>query len=101
MSYRRDLRLLRRAQKQIKRQLRQLDQLELTGLTAVTLYAHTRQVTIQLASTTGAPFTDTLRELLRERRQAMQTEARQVLAAWFEEEQLRTRPGGADDSPHP
>ena len=72
MSYRRDLKLLRRAQKQAKRQLRQLAKLELTGLTAVTLHAHTRQVTITLASATGAPFTDTLREALRERRQALQ-----------------------------
>lgn len=92
MSYRRDLKLLRRARKQAKRQLRQLAQLELTGLTAITLHAHTQQVTITLASATGAPFTDALREALRERRQALQTESRQLLLTWLEDEQLRDRP---------
>ncbi|MGI4743305.1 MAG: hypothetical protein ACRYG7_49775 [Janthinobacterium lividum] len=89
MSTRRDLKYLRRAQKQAKRQLRQLIKLEITGLTAVTLYAHSRQVTITLASATGAPFTDTLREILRERRQALQAETRQLLLTWLEDEQLR------------
>ena len=101
MSYRRDLKLLRRAQKQTKRQLRQLAKLELTGLTAVTLHAHTRQVTITLASATGAPFTDTLREALRERRQALQAEARQLLLTWLEDEQLRDRPAPNTGLPLP
>lgn len=101
MSYRRDLKLLWRAQKQAKRQLRQLAKLELTGLTAVTLHAHTRQVTITLTSATGAPFTDTLREVLRERRQALQAEARQLFAAWLQDEQLHDRPPPADDLPRP
>ncbi|WP_223654252.1 hypothetical protein [Hymenobacter psoromatis] len=91
MSYRHDLKLLRRAQKQAKRQLRQLAKLELTGLTAVTLHAHTRQVTITLASSTGAPFTDALREALREHRQELQAEAQQLLLTWLEDEQLRDR----------
>jgi hypothetical protein len=89
MSYRRDLKYLRRAQKQAKRQLRQLDKLELTGLTAVTLHAHARQVTITLASATGTPFTDTLREALREHHQALQAKAQQLLLIWLDEEQLR------------
>ena len=92
MSHRRDLKYLRRAQKLAKCQLRQLAELELTGLTAVTLHAHTRQVTITLASATGAPFTDTLREALRERRQALRAEAQQLLLTWLEDEQLRERP---------
>jgi hypothetical protein len=95
MSYRRDLKLLRRAQKQAKRQMRQLAELELTGLTAITLHAHTRQVTITLTSATGAPFTDTLWEALRERRQALQVEAQQLLLTWLEDEQLRERPAPA------
>ena len=101
MSYRRDLKLLRRAQKQAKRQLRQLAQLELTGLTAVTLHAHTRQVTITLASATGAPFTDTLREALRGRRQALRAETEQLLLTWLEDEQLRERPTPAAGPPLP
>lgn len=95
MSHSRDLKLLRRAQKQAKRQLRQLAKLELTGLTAVTLHAHTQQVTITLVSATGAPFTDTLREALRERRQALRAEARQLLLTWLEDEQLHEHPASA------
>jgi len=101
MSYRRDFKYLRRAQKQVKCQLRQLAQLELTGLTAVTLHAHTRQVTITLDSATGAPFTDALREALRERRQALQAEAQQLLLTWLADEQLRERPAPAAGSPLP
>ncbi|RYE05480.1 MAG: hypothetical protein EOP33_05585 [Rickettsiaceae bacterium] len=101
MSYRRDLKQLRRAQKQAKRQLRQLAELELTGLTAVTLHAHTQQVTITLASATGAPFTDTLREALRERRQALRAEAQQLLLTWLEDEQLRDRPDPVAGLPLP
>ena len=101
MSYRRDLKLLRRAQKQAKRQLRQLAKLELTGLTAITLHAHTRQVTITLASATGAPFTDTLREALRERRQVLRAEAQQLLLTWLEDEQLRDQPAPAAGPPLP
>jgi hypothetical protein len=101
MSYRRDLKLLRRAQKQAKRQMRQLAKLEFTGLTAVTLHAHTRQVTITLVSTTGAPFTDALRELLRERRQALRAEAQQLLLTWLRDEQLREHPDPAASLPLP
>lgn len=95
MSYRRDLRRLRRARRLAKRQLRQLAAFELTGLTAITLHAHTRQLTIPLVSTTGAPFTDTLREALRERRQALQAETHQLRLMWLEDEQLRCRPAPA------
>lgn len=101
MSHRRDLRLLRRARKQAKRQLRQLAEFELTGLTAITLHAHTRQLTITLASDTGSPFTDALREALRERRQALQVETQQVLRTWLEDELLRDSPNLAAGLPRP
>jgi hypothetical protein len=95
MSHCRDLRLLRHARKLVKRQQRQLAALELTGLTAVTLHAHDQQVTIALVCPTGAPFTDTLREVLRDRRQALQAETRQLLRVWLEDEQLRNQPVGS------
>jgi hypothetical protein len=101
MSHRRDLRLLRRAQKLAKRQQRQLDALELTGLTAVTLHAHNQQVTIALTCPTGAPFTDTLREMLRDRRQALQAQTRQLRRVWLEDEQLCDRPDPTLGSPLP
>lgn len=99
MSYRRDLQLLRRAQQRAKRQLRHLAAFELSGLTAVTLHAHARQLTITLASATGGPFTDALREALRERRQALRAEARHLLAAWLEDELLRQRPAAGPPLP--
>lgn len=89
MSYYRDLKLLRRARKQAKRQQRQLAALESIGLVAVTLHAHDRQLTITLACPTGAPFTDSLRELLRDRRQALQAEAQHLRRVWLEDYQLR------------
>lgn len=101
MSYRRDLKLLRRAQKLAKRQQRQLAKLELTGLTAVTLHAHAQHLTIALISATGAPFTDTLRELLRERRQSLQAQTHDVLQAWLEEERLRDQSASAAGSALP
>lgn len=101
MSHRRDLRLLRRARKLIKRQQRQLAALELTGITAVTLHAHDQQVTIILMCPRGAPFTDTLREVLRDRRQALQAETRQLLRVWLEDEQLRDQPDQPGGSPLP
>lgn len=101
MSCRRDLKLLRRAQKQAKRQLRQLAEFEVTGLTAVTLHTHTRQLTIPLVSATGAPFTDVLRETLRERRQALQTETQHLLLTWLADKQLPTPSAPATGTPQP
>ncbi|MDJ0367824.1 hypothetical protein QMK33_21985 [Hymenobacter sp. H14-R3] len=101
MSYRRDLKYLRRAQKQAKRQMNQLDQLEVSGLTAITLHTHGQQVTITLAAATGTPFTDTLREALRERQPALQAKAQQLLLIWLAEEQLRDQPTPAAESALP
>ncbi len=101
MSYRRDLKLLRRARKLAKRQQRRLAELELTGLTAVTLHAYAQHVTIELASATGAPFTDALRELLRERRQSLQAQTQDLLRAWLEEELLRNQSAPAAGSALP
>jgi hypothetical protein len=88
MSHRRDLKQLRRAGKQARRQQRQLAKLELTGLTAVTLHTHTQHLTITIERLTGAPLVDVLREALRDRRQACAAEARQVRQAWLEDEWL-------------
>ena len=101
MSHRRDLKLLRHARKQTKRQLRQLAEFELTGLTAVTLHTHTQQLTIPLVSATGAPFTDVLREALRERRQALQAETQQLLLTWLADEQLHSSSAPAARTPQP
>ncbi|AMR25499.1 hypothetical protein A0257_22685 (plasmid) [Hymenobacter psoromatis] len=91
MSYRRDLRHLRRARHLAKRQQHQLATLELAGLTAVTLHAHDQQLTIAIERLTGAPLVDVLREALRERRQACAAEARQVRQDWLESEWLEDK----------
>lgn len=89
MSYRHDLHLLRRARRQAKRQQRLLAEFELTGLTAITLHTHAQQLTIALTSPTGAPFTDSLRELLRDRRHALRAETQALRRAWLEPHLLR------------
>lgn len=101
MSYRHDLKLLRRARQQAKQQQRQLAALELTGLTAITLHTYAGQLTIPLCSATGAPFTDNLRELLRDRRQALQAETQHLRRAWLEDQQLRDPDAPAASSPLP
>ena len=76
MSYRRDLRDLRR--------VRQLASLELT---AVTLHAHAQQLTIPTERLAGVPLVDTLREALHARR-VLQAEAQQMLEAWQQTERI-------------
>ena len=99
MSYRRDLKELRRAQQLAKRQQRQLATLELAGLTAVTLHTHAGQLTIAIERLPGAPIVDVLREALRERRQALAAEAQQVRQDWLEGEWLEGR--WMPSSPYP
>lgn len=91
MSYRRDLKDLRRAGNLAKRQQRQLATLELAGLTAVTLHTHAQHLTIAIERLTGAPLVDVLREALRDRRQACAAEAQQVRQVWLEGEWLAGR----------
>ncbi|AMR29535.1 hypothetical protein A0257_22180 [Hymenobacter psoromatis] len=64
----------------------------MVGITAVTLHANSVQLTIAVERLTAAPFVDILREALRDRRQALQAEARQQLLNWQEGERLRARP---------
>ena len=101
MSYRRDLQQLRRARKLAKRQQRQLATIELVGITAVTLHANWEHLTIAVERLTAAPFVDILREALRDRRQALQQEARQLRRDWLEGERLDARPAPAAGPPLP
>jgi hypothetical protein len=95
MSHRHNLKLLRRARKQVKRQLRQLAEFKVTGLLAVTLHTYGQQLTIPLACPTGSPFTDELRELLLARRRYLHEETQQLLLDW----QTSGRPVPPTDSP--
>ncbi|MGI4736067.1 MAG: hypothetical protein ACRYG7_12900 [Janthinobacterium lividum] len=101
MSYRRDLKRVRRARKLAKRQQRQLAQLELLGITAVTLHTTTGRLTIAIERQTGSPLVDTLRESLRDRRRALQAEARQLRQVWQANERLSAPTASAGETPLP
>ena len=78
MWYRRHLRELRRARRQAKAQQRALLILELEGFVALTLHTVTGKVTVPIERAVGAQVADALRETLRERRRALQAEAKQL-----------------------
>lgn len=72
----------------------------LTGLDAtndnalsrsIVLHSTTQTLTVAVERPAGAQVVDTLREALRDRRQALKTEARQLHQDWQETESLRTR----------
>lgn len=98
MWYSKQLRLVRRARRAAKTQQRELLALELAGLTAVTLHAGPQHLTIGIERAAGAQVVDTLNEALRERRRALQAEARQLHQDWQESVMLRARssPTGQD-----
>ncbi len=91
MWYSKQLRLVRRTRKAARTQQHQLLALELEGIVALTLHSATQTLTIPIERTAGAQVVDTLREVLRERRQALKTEARQLRRDWQESERLRAR----------
>ena len=64
--------------------------------------AATRTLTVPIERTAGAQVVDTLREALRERRQVLKTEARQLRQDWQESETLRSgKSSPARPSPEP
>ena len=93
MWYSKQLRQVRRARKAARAQQHQLLVLELEGLVALTLHSATRTLTIAIERAAGAQVVDTLREALRERRQVLKIEARQLRQDWQESETLRARKG--------
>ena len=78
MCYRKHLRQVRRARRRAKTQQRALLTLELEGFVALTLHTVTQTLTVPIERAIGAQVADTLREALRERRRALQTEAEQL-----------------------
>ena len=91
MWYSKQLRRVRRARKVARAQQHQLLALELTGIVAITLHSATQALTVPIERAEGAQVVDTLREALRDRRQALKTEARQLRQDWQESETLRAR----------
>ena len=91
MWYSKQLRQVRRARKVARMQQHQLLALELEGIVALTLHSATQKLTVPIERAAGAQVVDTLREALRERRQVLKTEARQLRQDWQESETLRAR----------
>ena len=91
MWYSKQLRQVRRARKVARTQQHQLLALELEGIVAVTLHSATQTLTVPIERAEGAQVVDTLREALRERRQVLKTEARELRHDWQESETLRAR----------
>lgn len=91
MWYSKHLRQVRRARKVARAQQHQLLALELEGIVAITLHTVTQTLTVATERAAGAQVVDTLREGLRERRQVLKTETRQLRQDWQESETLRAR----------
>ena len=91
MWYSKQLRQVRRARKMARTQHHQMLALELEGIVALTLHSATQTLTVPIERAAGAQVVDPLREALRERRQVLKREARQLRHDWQESETLRAR----------
>ena len=91
MWYSKQLRRVRRARQVARTQQHRLLDLELEGIVALTLHSATRTLLVPIERTAGAQVVDTLREVLRERRRALKTEACQLRRDWQESETLRAQ----------
>jgi len=91
MWYSKQLRQVRRARQAARAQQYQLLEMELEGIVALTLHYATRTLRVPIERAVGAQIVDTLRKALRDRRQVLKTEARQLRQDWQESEMLRAR----------
>ncbi|WP_035566114.1 hypothetical protein [Hymenobacter sp. IS2118] len=99
MWYSKQLRKVRRARKVARAQQHELLTLELEGVVAITLHSTTRTLTVPIERTAGVQVIDLLGQGLREHRQVLKAEARQLRQDWQESETLRGRsPSRPDQS---
>ena len=91
MWYSKQLRQVHRARQAARAQQHQLLALELEGIVALTLHAATGTLRVPIERAAGAQVVEVLREALRDRRQVLKTEARQLRQDWQESEMLRAR----------
>lgn len=91
MWYKKQLKLVRRARRHAKHHQQHLVRLELEGLVTVQLHSLTETLTLPISAAVGAQLADVLREALRDRRQELQAEARQLEDDWRESQALRAR----------
>ena len=91
MWYSKQLRQVRRARQAARAQQHQLLEMELEGIVAITLLAVTQSLTVAPEREVGVQVVEALREALRDRRQVLKTEARQLRQDWQGSETLRAR----------
>jgi len=82
MSYRRDLKRMRRARRQLKRQRHAVAALELEGIVALTLHSVTRPLTLALQPEMRDELVDLLLGAIRQRRLALRAEAVRTREDW-------------------
>ena len=82
MSYRRDLKRLRRARQQLKRQRHALTALELEGIVTLTLHSVTQSLTLALQPETRDELVDLLLGAIRQRRLTLRAEAARTREDW-------------------
>jgi hypothetical protein len=82
MSYRNDLKRLRRARQQLKRLRHDMLALELEGIVTLTLHSVARSLTLPLLPETRDELVDLLLAALRQRRLLLQAEVDQAHAEW-------------------
>ena len=89
MWYGKQLRQVRRARQAARAQQHQLLALALEGIVALTRHAATRTLRVPIERATRAQVVEALRAALRDRRQVLKTEARQLRQDWQGSETLR------------
>lgn len=101
MSYCLDLKRLRRARQQLKRQRHELLALELEGIVTLTLHSVIRSLTLPLQPETRSELVDLLLKTLRQRRVALKDEAAQTRENWQQELDRQQPPAPDEPSSHP
>jgi hypothetical protein len=93
MWYSKQLRQVRRARKSARAQQYKLLEMELEGIVAITLHSVTQSLTVATEREAGVQVIDLLGQALRERRQILKAETRDLLENWEESERLHVRKG--------
>jgi len=97
MSYHRDLKRLRRARQQLKRQHHALAALELDGIVTLTLHSVARSLTLALQPEARGELVDLLLKAIQQRRLVLKAEAAQTREDWQQELDHRQRPAALDE----
>ena len=97
MSYHRDLKRLRRARQQLKRQRHALTALELEGIVTLTLHSVAHSLTLALQPETRDELVDLLLEAIRQRRLTLGAEAARTREDWQQTLDRRQQPPAPDE----